>query len=170
MAHRWHHWAIAPGLAGAALVAVVVWLRFVPSRPRGPQAPDLAVFRLAGAALEPLGRRMAASDGLRFTYANPGSAFGYLMVYAVDGRGHMHWYYPALQNTAEDPQAVPIERGRTSIELHETVRQPLAPGRLELRGLFLARPLSVRELQAALGRHARVAEAVERSWVVEVGP
>jgi hypothetical protein len=170
MAHRWHRWAIPLALAGTALIALVAWPRFESSAPGGPLAPSLAVFRVTGVSLEPLGRRMAASDGLRFTYANPGSAFAYLMVYAVDGRGHSHWYYPALQNTAEDPQAVPIERQRTSVELHETVRQPLAPGPLALHALFLPRPLSVRELQAALARHAPVPEAVQRSWQLEVIP
>jgi hypothetical protein len=163
-------WPFLALLVSGGLLAAALWAtRASPTRPIG--GPELRVVRTAGAQIAPLGREMAASDGLSFGYANPGTDYGYLMIYAVDHRGQLHWYYPAHQNPAENPAAIPIERVRASAELREIIRQPLAPGRLELHALFLSDPLSVREVESARDRHAAPAPtALERTWIVNVTP
>jgi hypothetical protein len=118
--------------------------------PGGP-APALHLFRAAaGGAPEPAGDRIHATDGLLFAYSNPGAAYSHLMVFALDEQQRVYWYYPAYERAGEDPEAVPLERGRSGVELGEVIRHPLPAGQVRLFALFLDRPLRVLAVEAAV--------------------
>jgi hypothetical protein len=53
---------------------------------------------------EPLGARMAPSDGLLVSYTNLGATpFDYLMVFAVDAEHEVRWLYPAYEMPGDNP-------------------------------------------------------------------
>jgi hypothetical protein len=83
------------------------------------------------------------------------------MVLAVDGRGGVHWYYPAYERLGEDPAAVPIRARALGVELGEEIRHPLPPGRLQVIALFLPAPRRVldveRDVAAAKGSFGALA-------------
>jgi hypothetical protein len=95
------------------------------------------------------GAVIGAGESLAFSYVNPG-ARRHLMVFAYDGRKRVFWFWPAWQQAAANPTAVPIIPGERPIELGEAVRQPLAPGPLTVVGLFCDRPVTVHEVESAL--------------------
>ena len=167
-------WALASGglaLAVAGL-AVLVLLpdRQLPefqvrggtgSEPSGAgaaRAVSLQVFRLpaAGGGPVPVGGAIGAGDALAFAYRNPAaSGRRYLMVFASDAAGRVFWYWPAWTDPATVPAAVPIQVSEAPVELTESVRHRLAPGSLQVVGLFCDRPFTVKEVEAALTRDAR---------------
>jgi hypothetical protein len=164
-------WVLPFALAAATAVALLAWPRATRRTDTALPTPSLTVLHTAGGAAEPVRGAIAASDGLLFSYSNPGATYSYLMVFAVDRHRRVHWYYPAHQNAAENPEAVPIDRQRLGVELREAIRQPLPPGRVELHALFLARPASVREIEAQIARRAPdVAGAYPLTWVLDVRP
>jgi hypothetical protein len=144
-------------LGAAALLVVVPRLRG-PSAPveRGgppgetPTQPALHVFRAQpGGNSSPVGDRVRAGDGWLFAYSNPAPEARWLMVFAVDDACRVHWFHPAYERPGENPGAIPI-RTDNGVELGEEIRHALQPGRLGLVGLFLAQPLDVRAVEAAV--------------------
>jgi hypothetical protein len=160
-------WAGAGLLAAAGAAAAGVALApaaLDPARPaaleRGPAPgvepaielpPALHVFRAAadgrGDPLAP-GGRLGPDDGVLLAYSNPGARHGWLMVFAVDDRGEVFWYYPSFERAGEDPEAVPIVRGRSGVELGEEIRHALRPGPLRFHALFLEAPARVSAVEA----------------------
>jgi hypothetical protein len=182
-------WLLSLVLAAAtaaAVVALVALPRAEDPVARGPAAtglpPSLHLFRVVGAGTEPVSARIHAGDGLLFAYSNPGERYSHLMVFAVDERGQVYWYYPAYQRVGDDPEAVPIEGRHTGVELREVIRQPLPPGRVRVYALFLGGPAPVSAVERALaaaGAARAVAEeravlpewgARQESWLLEVQP
>jgi hypothetical protein len=72
------------------------------------------------------------------------------MVFAVDRRGAVHWYYPAYERQGEDPAAVLIRTNAYGVELGEEIRHPLPEGDLRMFALFLRAPHRVLETEAAI--------------------
>jgi hypothetical protein len=114
--------------------------------------PALTLYRLGPAgSVERTGAVIKAGDALAFSYLNPTTRpHSYLMVLATDDSGHVFWFWPAWQDPASNPTAVPIRAGDSPVELGEAVRQPLAPGLITVSALFCDRPVTVREAEAAL--------------------
>lgn len=114
------------------------------------QFADIQAYRVApGAKAVRLGTRMAASDGLVFSYTNLGhEAYEYLMVFGVDARGEVRWFFPAYEDESANPQSIHIEKGRVGVELRETIYHRFAPGLLTIHALFTPSPLLVREVEA----------------------
>jgi hypothetical protein len=110
---------------------------------------------------ERLKDRLTARDGLVFSYSNLGPApFDYLMIFAVDARGKVSWYYPAYERHGTDPSAVPIGKSASESRLPDLVRHDHAPGPLAIYGLFAKHPVRVSEVEAWLDAHgARIASA-----------
>jgi hypothetical protein len=102
----------------------------------------------------PAGDRLAPGDALVLAYSNPGPVYDHLMVFAVDQRYRVHWFYPAFERPGDDPAAIAIERGRAGVELGEQISHDYAPGKLRVFALFLDHPLPVSRIEA------RVAEAL----------
>jgi hypothetical protein len=110
--------------------------------------PALHLFRTMGEhETAPVGRTMRADDGILIAYSNPGSELKYLMVFAVDQRGNVHWYYPAYERPGENPAAAPIRTQALGVELGEEIRHPLTPGPLRMFALFLPRPWHVDQIE-----------------------
>jgi hypothetical protein len=149
----------------------------IASRGRGienAEALEVAVFRVKG---ERESMRVHdvifPGDELAFAYRNEvGKAF--LMIFAIDGDGHVAWYHPAWTDSAENPMAVPITKQVGFKELPEAVRHSLQGPSLTLHALFMDKALAVRAVEArvAHGEFAAAAEAGEvlRTMVFEVRP
>jgi hypothetical protein len=98
-----------------------------------------------------VGAVVRAGDGLAFSYRNPPDTRAtHLLVFAVDQRGRIYWFWPAWTDAASDPQALAVPAGDAPVELAEAVRHPLPPGRLTVHALFARRPYRVREIEAAV--------------------
>jgi hypothetical protein len=147
-------------------------------------SPTLHLFRTVGEhETELVDRRIRANDGLLFAYSNPGADLRYLMVFAVDARGGIHWYYPAYERPGENPSAALIKTGALGVELGEEIRHPFQPGPLRVFALFLARPVFIDEIERMVGQAWRtqgqsltnldslpVADGQQLSRLLEVTP
>lgn len=126
--------------------------------------PALSIFRVAGDGVtrtQLAGRSIHAGEPLAFSFTNPGEGgYDHLMVFAVDGAGHVIWFWPSRENAADDPPAIVISRGDQPMELGERARQPLILGRITIYGLFTTKEHHVRQVESALGAGARGLEAL----------
>ena len=144
----------AGALAGLMLVVVDARLKRVPDPvARGAAsveatAPSMHLFRSVGEHhTEPVAETIRAGDGILFAYSNPGTDFSYLMVFALDTEGGVHWYYPAYEEPGQNPAAPAIRTHALGVELGEEIRHPLPVGPLRMFALFLRRPLRVEEVE-----------------------
>jgi anti-sigma factor RsiW len=113
------------------------------------------VYRLAagGDAPERLQDRLAPGDGLLFSYTNLGAEpFAYLMLFAVDAAGRVHWFYPAVEE-GQTAASIPIAAGRAEVALPELIRAELAEGPLVLYSAFTRAPLDATSVAAWLEGH-----------------
>ena len=105
---------------------------------------------------EPLGATLSARDGLVFSYTNLGAhAFGYLMIFGVDAKGDVRWFYPAYSSAEENPQSIPIEPNAANVALGEVVEQDFAEGPLTLYALFSDARVDVRSIERWVQARAR---------------
>ena len=107
----------------------------------------------AGGAAVPVspGDRIARGE-LQVSYTNLGPRpYSRLMVFAVDAAGQVRWLYPAYERADTDPEAIAIEPGAADAVLPDRIEHEFARGRLVVCGLFLRRPLTVRQVEAGLG-------------------
>ncbi|HXI54820.1 MAG TPA: hypothetical protein VNO55_02090 [Polyangia bacterium] len=154
-------WGVGLGLATVCAAALLVVVR--PSdgfRARGGSGasdgdhPSLSIFRVAAdgvTRVQRAGSSMRASEPLAFSFTNPGAAgYDHLMVFAVDGHGRVFWFWPAWENPADDPTAIVISPGAQPMELGESIRHPLSPGRITIYGFFSSQAHHVRQVEAAL--------------------
>jgi hypothetical protein len=144
--------------------------------------PSLHLYRTREGRSEALQGELRAGDGVLVAYSNPSSDLGYLMVFAVDAAGGVHWYYPGYERLGEDPAAVPIRTRAFGVELGEEIRHELPRGELRMFGLFLPRPMRVLEVEALVGRafaqsgsprtleRLELKEGEQTSMLVEVQP
>jgi len=141
--------------AAAALLLLIPRLRTEPVERGGagapPVPPALHLYRVQGAGAAPVDARIARSDALLVAYSNPGEVYDHLMVFAVDHRYRVHWFYPPFLRAEEDPVAIPIARGRSGVELGEAISHDFAPGQLRVYALFLDRPERVSGIEALVG-------------------
>lgn len=100
---------------------------------------------------QPLGAEVSSSDGLLFSYTNLGvQPFDYLMIFALDARGEVHWFYPAYERAGQNPESIAITRGASNVPLGDLVQQDFAGGALTLYALFTRRPSTVLDVEAWL--------------------
>jgi hypothetical protein len=126
-----------------------------PSAARGgPAAPrgQLLAYEIApGGAARPALSAVRSGSALAFAYANIAHKRR-LMVFAVDGERRVYWYSPAWQRAAENPVAVDIAQDDAIHELPQAITHRFGRGgtaaRLQIFGVFLDRPMSVREMEA----------------------
>jgi Putative zinc-finger len=155
---RWPTLAAATAIAATAAAAVVLLVargaRDDGFTSRGgapaPSAPESRVFLYDVESRPRLllaGDVVGRSDELALAYENR-LAKKRLMVFGVDEHRHVYWFYPAWENEAEDPVAVPIAADTGRHELPEAVRHAFDGRTLEVHAVFVDSPFSVRQVEA----------------------
>ncbi|MDZ4697751.1 MAG: hypothetical protein SGI86_21625 [Deltaproteobacteria bacterium] len=112
----------------------------------------LAVFEMDGdkpRALENAASFSTKSE-LVFGYRNPANRT-HLLVFGVDSRNRVHWYFPEWTDAEQNPRAVRIEPSGAVHQLPDAISHVLAPGTLRLYGVFTNKVLDVQTVEAALG-------------------
>lgn len=112
----------------------------------------IQVYRVDdGHAPERVARELSAGDGLLFSYTNLGrDPFDYLMVFGVDARGEVRWFYPAYVQEGTNPTSIRIGRRHSNVPLPELIRHAWPPGPLAIHALFTGSPLAVLQVEALL--------------------
>ena len=70
------------------------------------------------------------------------------LLYGVDARGEMFWFYPAWTDASRPPNSLHIGTSNEPVRLMEAVRHALVPGRFELHAVFLESPVSAQDAEA----------------------
>jgi hypothetical protein len=106
--------------------------------------PGVAPALLEGAELGP-------GDGILVRYSNPTERTAYLMVFALDQRGDVHWIHPAYLNEHDSPSSLSLEP-RATLRVLDEVAEPEnpAPGPLRVYALLGDAPLRVKDVEAKL--------------------
>jgi hypothetical protein len=149
----WRSWALT---GGALAAAVVVTLLIVPSTgidpgifsARGHRVPWTQKVGVEVWAIESSPRKLEAGATLSPTtamvasYHNVDAAAAYLMVFALDTRGEIHWAYPGFEDAKSDPASVRLEPLQMHRVLPDSVLlDELPAGPLELV-TFISRELT----------------------------
>ena len=92
---------------------------------------------------------LSRGDELAFTYEN-GNAKRRLAIFGIDEHGHVFWFYPAWTVEVDEPTAIPVAVDDDVHELPEAIRHHFDGKHLEIRSLFLDRPISTQEIEALL--------------------
>lgn len=163
-------WAYGAAAAVAAAAAATIALRAAPEdaglaavgghvTARGAGLPSQAatvqafVARTrAGAAPALLeGAELGPGDGILVRYSNPTDSTAYLMVFALDQSGDVHWIHPAYLNEHDSPSSLGLEPG-ASLRVLDEVAEPEnpAPGPLRVYALLSDAPLKVKDVEAKL--------------------
>lgn len=165
------------GLAAAAAAAVLlVAVSAAPVRRDdgfAPRGAAVAWDRKVGVelwALEGQPRRLAPGDRLPSgvpvvaSYSNVDPAPAWLLAFALDARGEVHWLYPGWIDATQDPAAVRLEGSVVQRALAESVVLEEVPdGPLRLVTVVTRAPRRVSEIEAALPAD-RTPEALRRRW------
>ena len=94
------------------------------------------------------GERIENGDGFSFVVSNRLSRDVYLCLFAIDSAQAVHWFYPSYTDAATEPQAIRVPAAPAIMPLSQGVTPDgLAPGRLSVVALFLARPVRVSEVE-----------------------
>jgi hypothetical protein len=100
-----------------------------------------------------LGNRMKVNDFLLFAYTNIGQQpKKYMMIFALDSLGSVHWFHPAYINSKSDPLSMSIYGNVADVELPEKIRHNYAPGPLWIYALFTDEPLNVSVVETMVGK------------------
>ncbi|HEY7373620.1 MAG TPA: zf-HC2 domain-containing protein [Polyangia bacterium] len=153
-AHHLKTWlSLAAGACAAAAAIAIVVRTHPPSdfEPRGPalgSSSQLLAYEVPrGAAPRPIAAEMRADSALAFAYANVARK-ARLMVFAVDENRQTYWYQPAWRSAAENPVAIEIARDGALHEITQATTHRFSGRRLQVFGVFLDQPTSVREMEA----------------------
>lgn len=181
----WWNWVLLPAAAGlAVLVVILVWpfgsqLDVSGFRARGgfvekwDRWVSLRVFKATEAGYQPVGETISRDEALAFGYDNRSSGnYRFLMVFAVDEKGSVYWYYPGFRREGENPRSVAIRNTAGPTDLPDEIRHSLSPGKLRIVALFSAQPLEVSSVEAKIAEDlARVGsvELLERLSFEETG-
>jgi hypothetical protein len=163
---------LAGGLAFAAAALLLLVLRPRASTedeftPRGTRTAPVAivVHALDGKDLRRLepGAWVTPATAYVASYRNTG-ATAYVMVFAIDAKGDVHWLYPAFTDAASDPLAVQIgETPQPSLFGETVVLDAPASGAMNLVVLVTAKPLRVSDIEQ-LPIDQRSLDALRMHW------
>jgi hypothetical protein len=110
------------------------------------------------------GDRLAPGVAVVASYSNVDPAPAWLLVFAVDARGEVHWLYPAYLDVSRDPEAQRLEGSVVRRALPESVVLEDVPGgALRLVTVVTRAPLHVSDVEAARPSD-RTPEALRRRW------
>jgi hypothetical protein len=90
---------------------------------------------------------------LAFAYENSDRK-KYVMIFAVNEAGRVYWFYPGWTNPTDNPRAIAISEEVGLHELPDAVVHRFDGSKLDIHSLFLDEPLTVREVEQAVARHA----------------
>jgi hypothetical protein len=145
----------AAALALAAVLLVVLGDRSAQMGRRGDALSPGSQLMVYEVARDRPPRQVVAEvnrdSGLAFAYANIGRK-PHLSVFAVDERRRVYWYHPAWTTPSENPVGVAIATDDAIHEIAQVIYHRLEGTQVQLFGLFADRPVSVRELEAAVSR------------------
>lgn len=137
----------------------------------------IRVYRIAdegGATLA--SESLQRSDELAFTYQN-GSGKTHLMIFGVDEHERVYWFHPAWMSEQENPTAIPIDPSDPRPhELREAIRHRFEGQKLEIHGLFLNAPITVKDAEAAVHRRATgdgpvsIPEGIDHVTLIGIAP
>jgi hypothetical protein len=98
------------------------------------------------------------------SFSNVDGAPAYLLAYALDARGEVHWLYPAWLDPRTDPRSVTLDAALVQRALPESVvLEDVAPGPLTFVLVTTRAPLRVSSIERAPSA-ARTPEAVRARW------
>lgn len=170
----WRTWLFVPAtVAATAALLITVWPQNKIERPDEFQArsglkenPDrwvsLHVYRRHNQGYELVKRDLRSGDALAFAYLNrTPSVFRYLMIFAVDHRGNVFWYYPAHTDKNKNPTSIEIHSNSRPIDLPDQVRHEWEAGALRIVGLFSKTPFDVQTVEKLVARQLVEAKTVE---------
>jgi hypothetical protein len=167
-------WSLAGAAAAASLALVLIgpWMSEFTAR-GGPAAipPGLQIYEVPRKGKPYLADGQIYPDReLAFSYTNP-AGYKNLMVFGIDDRGEVYWFYPEYTDITKNPQSVPISAGVVPTELEAAIGHDLRGQRLRVIGVFTNEPLTVREVEAKVrfgDLNFPGGERVERT--LEIGP
>ncbi len=104
----------------------------------------------------------------------------YVLCFAIDEAGEVHWLYPAYESASVDPTSVVLPAGKALTPLGtEALLDQIPPGAVRVVALVSPRPHRVSEIEklapserepAQLGRHLVDPDADVRTWELRVAP
>ncbi len=108
--------------------------------------------------------KIAVGEGLSFLVRNrTGQPFS-LMIFGIDRKGAVHWFYPSYQNADENPRSTTVAPTPIEQPLPEVVAPAdAAPGTLRVVSIFTTTPLTVRAVESALRESQNNIHALEKS-------
>lgn len=110
------------------------------------------------------GDAVAPGDGLVASYSNLDQAPAWLLAFAVDARGEVHWLYPAWTDAASDPASARLEGATVQRALADAVVLEGVPeGPLRLVTVLSPGPHRVSEIEGA-GAAGLATEQLRRRW------
>jgi hypothetical protein len=178
---------LASGLAAAAMVALVAWsvrLRGVSVHERlqargddqsaqtlPPAYGRVLLFR-AGRLLPVPRQGLSRQDAFAIMATNRTGSPRFLLAFALDAQGEVHWFYPEYRDGESPPEAVEIVPDPEDHSLGQLVAPDGVPsGPFRVVTAVFSQPMSVTDAEARLrGRDARAAiaplfpEATVREW------
>jgi hypothetical protein len=152
-------WPWLPAALGLAALLAISWFTTRPSqRPetwaaRGTTSsgPDVyaQVLAVRGDTYQPVdGVTLRPGDGLAVRYWNTTSDTKYLLAFAIDATGTMHWIYPKYVDPSSDPESIAIAPTIAGRLLEEVVEPDTpADGVMQITVLITRRPLAVKMLE-----------------------
>jgi len=163
-------WPAAAALATLLLVLVLPRVLQQPRfRSKGALDSDesrfvsVTVYARADGKLVRVGRTVASGQPMAFAYSNRSKQrYDRLLLFAIDERYQVYWYYPAWTDPGQTPGAVPIRTG-DGIELPEQVSHDYGGSHLRLFALFTRRrDLTVRTVEQAAQQLRRRGAAIQK--------
>ena len=156
----WRGWAFAGGALAAA--ALATFLIVPPTggnhgsfRARGHHVPwtqkvgvELWAIESSPRKLES-GATLSPATAMVASYHNIDAAAAYLLVFAVDALGEIHWAYPGFEDAQTDPAAVRLDPLQMKKVLPDSVvLDELTLGSLELVTLISREPVRVSRIES----------------------
>ena len=154
--------------AGLLLGLILMWTAYVDSpSPYGTKSASsassddqnkvgLRIYRVDSGQVSKLAGQMKSRDELLFAYSNLGPRpYAYLMIFAVDSKGEVYWFYPAYSKVGTDPKSLKILQNVTSIELPEKIRHDFEPGPIHICALFTRTPWLVSQIEQKVSAQLR---------------
>jgi hypothetical protein len=183
---RLRTWAPVGALSAAALVALSMSLRAPTEGGPAPVAPTIVARGGTGEHLQatvqafvgsappgralPLleGATLRPGEGIVVRYSNPAAEPAYLMVFAVDERGNVHWLHPAYLDESTNPESLPLSTSTTERLLPEVAEpEDAAAGLLRVYALISRSALDVKSVERKLGEGRGVVELFPEAEIEE---
>ena len=156
----WPGWAFAGGALAAAALATFLIVPFTGGdrgsfRARGHRVPWTQKVGVEVWAIDSSPRKLEAGAPLSpatpivASYHNVDAVAAYLLIFAVDARGELHWAYPGFEDAKTDPEAVRLDPLQMKKVLPDSVMlDDLPAGPMELVTFISREPLHVSRIEA----------------------